>query len=258
VIAYDRLIKDSDLDLYMSFDNVRVGEEQAKYLLAHLPTPGKGKLVRVFGSKTDNNAFLFKQGQDNILKPYIERGDIKILHEDWAEDWKPDNGKKIVNAAITKYGKNFDGILAANDGTAGGAIQALTEEGLAKKILVTGQDAELVACQRIVGGTQVMTVYKPLRILATRAAEVAVDVAKGKIILPQATVAKDAALARWVALGKVIAAKDEVDNGKIKVPSILCDVVPVDKDNMMDTVIKDGHLKQADVYTGAAAPSTGK
>src|SRR5438552_7838424 len=105
------------------------------------------RLVRLYGSKTDHNAFLFKEGQDNVLKPFIEKGKIEVVHEDWVQVWKPENAKKIVNAAITKQGTAFDAILASNDGTAGGAIQALTEEGVAGKILVTGQDAELTACQ---------------------------------------------------------------------------------------------------------------
>ena len=142
VIAYDRLIRDSDLDLYVSFDNVRVGELQAKYLVDHLPSPGKGTIIRILGSKADNNAQLFKQGQDEILGPYIARGDVKVIHEDWADDWKPENAKKIMNAAIAQHGRAFDAVLASNDGTAGGAIQALSVEGLAGKVLVTGQDAE--------------------------------------------------------------------------------------------------------------------
>ena len=105
---------------------------------------------------------LYKQGQDKVLTPLINRGEIEVVHEDWTQDWKPENAKKIASAAITKAGANFDAILASNDGTAGGAIQALSEEGLAGKILVTGQDAELSACQRIVNGTQAMTIYKPL------------------------------------------------------------------------------------------------
>lgn len=225
VIAYDRLIRNSDLDLYLSFDNVKVGEMQAKYLVDHLPTPGKGPIVRIYGAPTDNNAKLFKQGQDNVLNPYIERGDIQVVHEDWAEDWKPENAKRITNAAISR-GAQFQGILASNDGTAGGAVQALTEEGLAGKIVVTGQDAELAACQRIVGGTQAMTVYKPVKVLATTAAEVAVNMAKGKPVL----------------------AKQTVDNGKIQVPSVLSDIIAVDKDNMVQTVITDGFLAYDDVY----------
>ena len=159
VIAYDRLIRDSDLDLYLSFDNVKVGELQAKYVVDNLPN-GKGKIVRVYGSPTDNNAKLFKQGQDNVLNPLIKKGDIKVVRADWAEDWKPDNAKRIVNAAITDTGGKFDAVLASADGVAGGAIQALLEAGLAKKVIVTGQDAELAAAQRIVRGTQSMSIYK--------------------------------------------------------------------------------------------------
>jgi D-xylose transport system substrate-binding protein len=228
VLAYDRLITDCDLDLYMTFDNVKVGELQAQFLVDRLPKDGKKKIVRIYGAKTDHNAVLFKQGQDNVLGPLMNRGEFETVHEDWTQDWKPENAKKIANAAITKAGPNFDAILASNDGTAGGAIQALSEEGLAGKILVTGQDAELSACQRIVNGTQAMTIYKPLSQLAKQAAEAAIKMAKSKPV---------------VALGKI-------NNGKIDVPSILLDVVVVTKDNMTDTVIKDGFHKTAEVYSG--------
>jgi D-xylose transport system substrate-binding protein len=229
VIAYDRIIKNCDLDLYLSFDNEKVGELQGKYVVDHLPG-GKGKIIRIYGAKTDNNAFQFKAGQDKVLKPYIERGDIQVIHEDWAEDWKPENAKRIVNAAITSKGKDFQAVLASNDGTAGGAVQALMEEGLAGKVMVTGQDAELVACQRIVNGTQAMTVYKPLKKLATTAAEVAAKIANRGIVVANQT----------------------VNNGKVNVPSILGEVVTVTKENMKETVIADGFQKEEDVYRGVA------
>jgi D-xylose transport system substrate-binding protein len=231
VLAYDRLITGADLDLYMTFDNVRVGELQAKYLTDALQATGAGKkrIIRIYGSKTDNNAALFKQGQDNILKPFIENGTIEVIHEDWAQDWKPENAKRIANAAITSAGRNIDGILASNDGTAGGAIQALLEEGLAGKVLVTGQDAELAACQRIVAGTQAMTIYKPLSSLARQAAEIAVRMARRQVIV----------------------ARSELDNGKVKVPSVLLEVVAVTKDNLLDTVVKDGFHKRESIYRDA-------
>ena len=229
VIAYDRIIRDSDLDLYVSFDNVRVGRMQAQYLVDNLPTPGKGRIIRIYGSKTDNNAKLFKQGQDEVLEPYIKRGDIEVIFEDWAEDWKQENAKKIVNAAITKYQDNFDAILASNDGTAGGAIQALLEEGYAGKKLVTGQDAELVACQRIVQGTQSMTIYKPLKALATKGAELAVKLAKGQPVVATQT----------------------VHNGRVEVPAALNDVVTVTRENIEKTVIADGFHSREDVFRGA-------
>lgn len=226
VIAYDRIVRDVDIDLYVSFDNVRVGELQARYLVDHLPTPGKGRIVRIYGAMTDNNAGLFKQGQDQVLVPLIARGDIKVLHEDWAEDWKPENAKRIMNAAITARGTGFDAVLASNDATAGGAVQALTEEGLAGKKLVTGQDADLVALQRIAGGTQSMTIYKPLRTLAQGAAEIAVKMSTGKPIITRQT----------------------VNNGAIDVPAVLFDVVTVTRENIDATVIKDGLIKHSDVY----------
>ena len=228
VIAYDRIIRDSDVDLYVSFDNVRVGELQARYLVDHLPTPGKGRIVRIYGAKTDNNAALFKEGQDRVLAPYLARGDITVIHEDWAEDWKPENAKRIVNAAITAQGTHFDAVLASNDGTAGGAVQALLEEGLAGRVLVTGQDAEVVALQRVAAGSQAMTIYKPLRTLAQGAAEIAVRMAQRKVIV----------------------AKQTVNNGAIDVPSALFDVVTVTKDNIVGTVIKDGLATYDDVYRG--------
>ncbi|MGI8438052.1 MAG: sugar ABC transporter substrate-binding protein [Chthoniobacterales bacterium] len=229
-IAYDRLITGCDLDLYMTFDNVKVGKLQAQYLVDHLPKGGAKKIVRIYGAKTDHNALLYKQGQDHVLQPLIDKGEFVVVHEDWAEDWKPENAKKIANAAITKVGPNFDAILASNDGTAGGAIQALSEEGLAGKIMVTGQDAELSACQRIVNGTQAMTIYKPLSRLAKQAAETAIKLAKGKPVI----------------------ATGSTNNGQVDVPSILLDVVVVSKGNMRDTVVKDGFHKEADVYRGAS------
>ncbi len=230
VLAYDRLITGCDLDLYMTFDNVKVGELQARFLVDRLATAGGGKkrLVRIYGSKTDNNAALFKQGQDNVLDPLLRSGALEVVHEDWAQDWKPENAKRIANAAISKAGREIDAILASNDGTAGGAIQALLEEGLAGKVLVTGQDAELAACQRIVAGTQAMTIYKPLSRLASQAAEVAVKLARRQPVV----------------------AKAEIDNGAIKAPSVLLDVISVTKENMRETVVADGFHLADEIFPG--------
>jgi D-xylose transport system substrate-binding protein len=228
VIAYDRIVRDADLDLYVSFDNVRVGELQARYVVEHLPTPGKGRIVRIYGAPTDNNAALFKEGQDRVLRPYLERGDIEVVHEDWAEDWKPENAKRILNAALTARGPRFDAVLASNDSTAGGAVQALLEEGLAGRVLVTGQDAETVALQRIAAGTQAMTIYKPLSRLARGAAELAVKVARREVVVAAQT----------------------VDNGAIAVPSALFEVVTVTRENLLDTVIADGFAAYDEVFRG--------
>lgn len=226
VLSYDRLITGCDLDLYITFDNVRVGELQAQFLAERIPESGKMKLVRIYGSKTDNNAVLFKEGQDKVLKPLIEAGKVEVVFEDWAADWKPENAKKIMNAAITKNGPGIDAVLASNDGTAGGAVQALTEEGLAGKVLVTGQDGDLAACQRIVQGTQTMTVYKPIKVLASRAAEAAVRLAKGQSVI----------------------ARSGIENGRGEVPSLLLEITAVTRDNLRETIVADGFRSEADVY----------
>ena len=234
VIAYDRLITGTSfLDLYITFDNRRVGALQAQYVLDQFKDRGQGKplkLVRIYGSKTDNNAFMFKAGQDSVLEPAIAAGKVQVVHEDWADDWKTENAKRIMNAALTKFGAEIDAVLASNDGTAGGAIQALREEGVTGKVVVTGQDAELVACQRIALGEQSMTIYKPVDQLARRAAEVAVAMAQGRPVVASAT----------------------TNNGSIDVPSIFHDVVTVTKENLEQTVIADGFHPRDLVYKGAA------
>lgn len=226
VISYDRLITDCELDLCVSFNNLRVGEMQAQYLVDTLPANRKSRIVRIYGAKTDHNSFQFKEGQDNILEPYIARGQIEVIHEDWAENWKPEMAKKITNAAITNHGATFDAILASNDGTAGGAVQALLEEGLGGKVVVTGQDAELVACQRIAAGTQTMSIYKPIRILANTVAELAVDMARGKPVI----------------------ARHSVHNDMIDVPNVLLDVTVITRENLQETVIADQFHSYDDVY----------
>jgi len=229
VIAYDRLIRDSDLDLYISFDNVRVGELQASYLTERKP---KGNYVLIGGAPTDNNAKLFRDGQMNVLKPLVDKGDIKIVSDQWAKEWQPVEGLKITENALTQSNNAVDAVVASNDGLAGAAIQALGEQKLAGKVLVSGQDAELAACQRIASGTQAMTVYKPIRLLAEKATEVAVKLAKKQ---PHGEVTKP------------------INNGKIDVPSVLLTPVQVDKDNLMSTIIADGYQKLDDVYKDVPA-----
>ena len=233
VCAYDRLIKNCDLDYYFTFDNVKVGELQGRFLMERLfpagPISGgeKKRIARIYGAPTDNNAKLFKQGQDNSLKPFLDNGQLEVVFADWAEDWKPENGKKITQAALTKAGTaGLAAILASNDGTAGGAIQALREERLAGTILVTGQDADLDACRRILAGEQTMTIYKPLKLLAEQAAESAVALAKKQAIKTTAS----------------------YDNGKREVPTVQVDIIAVHKGNIRETVVKDGFHKEAELF----------
>ncbi|HWO02953.1 MAG TPA: D-xylose ABC transporter substrate-binding protein [Blastocatellia bacterium] len=223
VLSYDRLIRNSDVDLYISFDNVKVGESQAHYLLDRAP---RGNYVLIGGSPTDNNARMFREGQMNVLQPAIDRGDVKVAADQWAREWLASEALKHTENALTQTNNNIVAVVASNDGLAGGAVQALGEQNLAGKVFVSGQDAELAALQRIVGGTQSMTVYKPVARLALRAAEAAVALARGEKVATPAT----------------------VNNGKKDVPSVLLDSITVDRNNVVETVIKDGYLKMEDVY----------
>jgi D-xylose transport system substrate-binding protein len=223
VISYDRLIKNSDLDFYISSDVIKIGELQAKYILERAP---KGNYILIGGAPTDNNAKLLHDGVMNILKPAVDKGDIKIIFDQPTREWLPSEALNSTENALTQANNDVVAIVAANDGTAGGAIEALEGQKLAGKVLVSGQDADLAAMRRIVEGKQTMTVYKPIKPLASKAAEVAVALAKGEKVTSTST----------------------VNNGKKEVPSILLDPIAVDKNNVVDTVIKDGYQKMEDVY----------
>jgi D-xylose transport system substrate-binding protein len=223
VISYDRLIRNSEVDLYISFDNVKVGELQARYLFERAP---RGNYVLIGGAPTDNNAQMLREGQLKILQPAIERGDIKIVFDQWARDWQPSESLKIAENALTQARNDVAAMVVSNDGTAGGAIQALEEQKLAGKVLVSGQDADLAALQRIVEGKQSMTVYKPIDKLARRAAEAAVSLARRE----------------------TVGATTTVPNGLKDVPSILLDPIAVDKDNIEETILRDGFHKREDIY----------
>ena len=223
VLAYDRLIRNSDLDLYISFDNERVGYLQAEYLTRVVP---KGRYFLLGGSPSDNNAHLLRKGQMRALQPFLERGDITIVGDQWCENWDPNVALKHVENALTANQNRIDAIVASNDGTAGGAIAALRAAGLAGKVAVSGQDADLAACQRIAEGTQTMTVYKPLKPLAERAAELAVALARGEPIQTDTT----------------------LNNGKIDVPAVLLDPIPVDRNNLYEVVVQDGFHPLEAVY----------
>ena len=179
VIAYDRLIKSPDVDAYISFDNYRVGQMQGAALMKALP---KGSIYVMSGDPGDNNAKLFKAGAMSEIEPFVKKGDIKILGEQAVKDWLPANALSIAENVLTQFNNKIDGFLAPNDGTAGGIIQALAGQKLAGKVPVTGQDAELAACKRIIAGTQLMTIYKPYNAIATGAAKLASDLVKGQKI----------------------------------------------------------------------------
>jgi len=229
VISYDRLLLNSKPDYYVEFNSPQVGKIQGTALVDKLKKDGsKGNIVMINGAPTDNNAKLFKQGAHSV----IDSSGFKVAKEYDTPDWSPDKAQSEMEQAITSVGKgNFVGVYAANDGTAGGAIAAMKSAGIdPKKIPTTGQDAELAAIQRILVGDQYMTVYKPIKPLADKAAEWAVGLVNGK---------------------KPSDATSKENNGKVDVPTVKLDVTPVTADKVKSTVISDGYWKAADVCTGA-------
>jgi D-xylose transport system substrate-binding protein len=212
------LIKNSDVDLYVSHQVVKIGEMQAKYLLDHV-NKKPANFVIVGGSPTDNNALLLHQGQMNILKPAVDRGDVKIVTDQYAKEWQASAALNIVENALTQANNQIDAVVASNDGTARGAVQALEGQNLAGKVLVSGQDADLASLQLIVLGKQTMTIYKPIQPLAYVAVESAIKLARGE----------------------KVDTTDTVDNSFKKVPSILLEPIAVDKNNIVTTVVKDGY-----------------
>lgn len=177
----------------------------------------KGRYYLLGGASTDNNSRMFREGQMNVLKPLVAKGDITIVGEQWTPEWDPSKAQTIIENALNANDNNIQAIVASNDGTAGGAIQALTSQKLAGKVAVSGQDADLAGVRRVAAGTQTMTVYKPIKAIAEAAAQMAVNLVQGK------TPAFNAKL----------------DNGKGEVNSLLITPTLVTRDNL-DILVKDG------------------
>ncbi len=225
VVAFDRLAE-GPIDAYTSFDNVTVGKTQGEALLKALGDKAKdSQIVMMNGSSTDPNAAQFKEGAHSVLD-----GKVKIGREYDTKEWKPENANANMQAAISALGKdNIDGVYSANDGMAGGSITALKRAGI-KDIPVTGQDAELAGVQRIVTGEQYMSVFKSYPKEAETAAEMAVALAKGE------------------SLDSI--ANDKVDSATTKgVPAVIVPVVSLTKDNIKETVIKDGFYTIDEICT---------
>lgn len=222
VLAYDRMINNADIDFYVSFDNEKVGELQASSLVKQVP---QGNYFLMGGSPVDNNARLFRAGQMKVLKPYIDDGRIKVVGDQWVDAWLPENALKIMENALTANKNHINAVVASNDATAGGAIQALSAQGLAGKVAISGQDADLAAIKRLMDGTQTMTVYKPISKLADEAAKIAVEL--GNDQQP--------------------ASNAKLNNGLKEVPAWLLDPIAVDKSNIESTIVADGFHKKSEL-----------
>ena len=242
VIAYDRLIKTSKIAAYLSFDNVEVGRQQALGVMKAIGLPGSttwtkdnpAKVVQLAGSPTDNNATLFTKGQTEVLQPYVDSGVIKIVAQQGVDNWDPANALKLMENILTAQGNKVDAVVASNDGTALGALQAMKAQGLAGKVPISGQDATADGSNSIVKGELTVSILKDFRNLTPLATKVLDQLIKGETVENMKTFSL---------------AELTVDPSKTgDVPCVFLEVQQVNKDNVYDLVVKSGFQKYEDVY----------
>jgi D-xylose transport system substrate-binding protein len=237
VIDYDRLTLDTDAnDYYVSFDNEEVGRLQGQGLVDCVGNKQGARIAELNGSPTDNNATLFKNGYDSVLKPKFDSGEYVKVDDQSVPDWDNQKALTIFEQILQKADNKVDGVLAANDGLGNAAISALKQRKL-PQIPVTGQDATLEGLQNIVNGDQCMTVYKAIEKEANAAAELAIALAKGE---------------------KPTVTTVPVDNGTHKVPSVLEKPVPVTKDNIAEYFGAPDYPKKEDICAGKVAANCKK
>jgi D-xylose transport system substrate-binding protein len=216
VLVYDRFVASNDVSFYISYNNLVVGRLQALYAMNKVP---KGNYLLVNGPVSDNNAIAFRDGQLSRLKASVDASTIKIIGDIVLDEWSEMEAMMKVDEFLASSKVKPDAILAANDGIATGALQALPTN-LLGKVVVTGQDAELMAVKNIIKGHQSMTIYKPIRPLAEQAAMIAMKLAKKETITEST----------------------KYKHGDVEVNSILLDPMIVEVSNYMQTVVKDKHV----------------
>jgi D-xylose transport system substrate-binding protein len=227
IIAYDRMIQGVPIDAYVSFDSQEVGRAFGRALQGAVP---RGRYLVVNGSLHDFNSFEISRGLHEILDPHINAGAITLVKEIWLEEWSFDEALEKIGA-IFDEGTDYDAIACGNDAIASAAIQLLSERRIAGKAAVVGQDAELISCQRIVEGIQLMSVYKPIGKLAPRAARLALAIIRKENTTPDLL----------------------LDNGSgAMIPSYIEKPVAVFAENI-DVVIRDGFHSREDVYRNVPA-----
>lgn len=226
VISYDRMINNADTDLYISFDNRKVGEIMAQALVNALPQGGD--IFMIQGPLTDNNVHMLKDGFDNV----IENTDFNVVYEANCDGWTAELAVGYVEEALEKY-PHVKGIMCGNDDIASQVVQVLAENQLAGNVMVVGQDGDLAACQRIVEGTQYMTAFKSIENLAREAAKYAVEIGSGKEI------------------SELEGVTEEVNDGTYDIPSRVLEPTAVTRENIDEVIIDGGFHRRDEVYLNA-------
>lgn len=235
-IDYDRLNLGGSSSYYVSFDNVRVGELQGQGLADALASKKGAQVIEIEGAPTDNNATLFHQGEENVLKPKYDSGDLKLVQSQPIDNWDNQKGGTTFEQILTSNGQKVDGVVAANDGLAGAVITVLQKFGLNGKVPVTGQDATPDGLKAILRGDQYLTVFKPIDQEANAAAKLAAALAKG-----------DKAGADAIATAT---SHDPTGNRDVK--SVLLTPILITKDKVK-MVTDAGFVKAADICGGDVA-----
>ncbi|HQY94123.1 substrate-binding domain-containing protein [Caldilinea sp.] len=241
VVAYDRLIKTPKIAGYISFNNVEVGRQQADGVMKALgiadwdvAANGPARVVKLGGSPTDNNAILFRQGQDEIVDPLVEAGTVEIVADQWVENWDPANALKLMENILTGANNDVDAVVASNDGTALGALQALNAQGLAGVVPISGQDATADGCNSIVKGELTVSILKDIRNLAPIAVDMVDALLKGEAVegLQEYTLAE--------------LTTDEALQGNVQ--ALFLPVEQVNADNAFDLCVANGFQSYDDVF----------
>ncbi len=235
-IDYDRLNLGGSSDYYVSFDNVKVGALQGQDLADALKAKPGAQVIEVEGAPTDNNATLFHQGQEQVLKPLYDSGALKLVASQAIDGWDNQKGGQVFEQLLTGNGNKIDGVVAANDGLAGAIITVLKKNGLNGKVPVTGQDATTDGLKAVLRGDQYMTVFKPIEEEANSAAKLAAALAKG-----------DKAAADAIATGT---SQDPKGNRTVK--SVLLEPQSTTRDQVK-VVVDKGYVKASDLCSGDVA-----
>jgi D-xylose transport system substrate-binding protein len=226
VISYDRLINNADITYYLSFDDAAVGPLQGQALITAMGGKADPTIVELNGDPADANGTLFKQGAHSVLD-----GKVRFGKEFGTPKWKSSTAESEMHQALAALNLKLDGVLAANDTIASGAIAAMKSAGVRPWPPVTGQGADLAAIQSIVAGDQYMTVYESIKSEAEAAAQLAYDLAYGVTVPASLTNGRT------------------VNNGTADIASVLVAPVAVTKANVESTVVADGFWTADEICT---------
>lgn len=222
VIAYDILIRNTDLDFFVTFTGVKAGEYMAEYTVKRVP---EGNYILLYGDRSDKNAQDIHKGVRNILDPYIKNGKINILFESYTEQWAIENARFLASKAIQLSGTRVDAIIATFNSITYGAEAAVKNYNLQDSILVVGHDPDIPICKQILEGKDILAVHKTVKNIAYKTADVVFQLVNNQATAPNSY----------------------INNGRMDVPSIVLDPVIIDKNNIEQLIFDEGFIKKEDV-----------